>query len=300
LSLDYSDRRIIYKIRFSENGEQTFQIWGADIDELSGQAISGFFPDNPFFQTTKSPLLYYGSYGEKEIYSKYGDEESTLLVSQEIGNYFGLFLPQKIIGNNLYFIQDDGLWSTDGTLSGTGQLFEDAELPYKYNEYLYYANNDTPVEGNYLRRFTEDNPIGSDEQVGESDMMIYKPIRFSSGIDGKLLFLSSAPYDDEKYQLYALNLPPNSVFDKDSPQTQLTVFPNPTRDELTIPLPNDFQNDEVKLSIQNISGQVFLNQTMRGAESVTLSLPANLINGMYFLKISTKDKHAFGKVMVLK
>jgi len=49
-----------------------------------------------------------------------------------------------------------------------------------------------------------------------------------------------------------------------------------------------------------MSGQTVLSTKLVGEEQINLTLSSDLVNGMYFLRMSTKDKHAFGKVMILK
>jgi len=200
-------------------------------------------------------------------------------------------------GEYLFFKKEDELWRTDGTFEGTEKILDDASLPHKYNENYYYINNQIADSGNQLWSFNETIET---QQIGSDNANIIRPYNFNSNISGKLIFSSEHPTDEDMFRIYALDLPPNSIFDEKSERTELTLFPNPAQNELTIPLSVDFQDKEIELSIQDVSGQVFFNQTMIGAESLNLDLPSDLANGMYFLKITTKNKEAFGKVMILK
>ncbi len=270
------------------------QIWRANTEEMIGEPISDFISGfGVFVRPTDSPLIYFGSSSEKKLYSKSGDDENTILVSEEIGNYTSLSSEKAVIGDKLYFLQEFNMWSTDGTLSGTTQLFENAELPHMKDGYLYYGKSGTPSGGNDLRRFKEEDPLGTNEQVGGDELDIYRPDLFNTGLDNKLVFVS-------RTGLYAVNLQPSSIFNEKSERTELTVFPNPAQNELEIPLPDDLRNRTIELSIQNISGQEFFTQELAASESIKLTLPPDLINGMYFVKLSTGKNIAFGKVMILK
>jgi ELWxxDGT repeat protein len=206
-------------------------------------------------------------------------------------------LSMKQIGEYLFFEKEDELWRTDGTFGGTEKIFDDADIPHKYNENFYYSNNQIADTANQLWSFNE---AFESQQVGNENENIIRPYHFNSKISGKLIFLSEHPTDENLYRIHALDLPPNSIFDEKSERTELTLFPNPAQNELTIPLSVDFQDKEIELSIQDVSGQVLLNQTMIGEESLNLDFPSDLANGMYFLKITTENKEAFGKVMILK
>ena len=223
------------------------------------------------------------------------------IYSPEIGNnserIYTWNFDIKQVGEYLFFEKEDELWRTNGTFEGTEKILDDASVPHKYNENYYYSNNQLADTDNQLWSFNE---AIETQQIGSENENIIRPYHFNSNISGKLVFFSEHPTDEDLFRIYALDLPPNSVFDEKSERSELTLFPNPAQNELTIPLSVDFQNREIELSIQDVSGQVLLNQTMIGEEFLSLDLPSDLVNGMYFLKIATKDKEAFGKIMILK
>jgi len=79
----------------------------------------------------------------------------------------------------------------------------------------------------------------------------------------------------------------------------LSVFPNPTKDELNITIPDKVEGI-IKTELYNLSGIVVKQVEFRDNESI-LSLPVNEIsNGVYILKVSSKNKVGLSKVIIVK
>ena len=77
---------------------------------------------------------------------------------------------------------------------------------------------------------------------------------------------------------------------------EIKVYPNPTIDELTILLPNDFEGE---LELKDISGRSVLSEKIEGNSFKISMLKNNIRAGNYFLFISSKNNITFSKKVVL-
>lgn len=86
----------------------------------------------------------------------------------------------------------------------------------------------------------------------------------------------------------------SSVIENSFP-TEIAVYPNPARDQMTIDLGRAYGN--VTVNIRNINGELIRNMTYReSAESFSLNV-TDLSGGTYFVYIASSDKSAIVKVI---
>ncbi|MAX79863.1 MAG: hypothetical protein CL843_06785 [Crocinitomicaceae bacterium] len=85
------------------------------------------------------------------------------------------------------------------------------------------------------------------------------------------------------------------VEDADAKALALSVYPNPTQGEVTINFEEVQQN--VSITITNISGQIIERQTLKSGRQVTLQLEGSA--GIYFCTIST-DKNIYRTIRLVK
>jgi hypothetical protein len=72
--------------------------------------------------------------------------------------------------------------------------------------------------------------------------------------------------------------------------SQLQVVPNPVRNELSVVMPADFNDGEMKLMIQNLSGQLVKEMNWNSADT-RINLPVkNLVPGVYSLVLINRKK----------
>ena len=86
--------------------------------------------------------------------------------------------------------------------------------------------------------------------------------------------------------------------------TDVKVYPNPFNNKLTIQLSNNMINDNLNLSIYDISGRVIMNfdDLLLKGNQIALTNFDCLASGWYFIKLTnnTRFRQKFLKIMLLK
>jgi hypothetical protein len=78
-----------------------------------------------------------------------------------------------------------------------------------------------------------------------------------------------------------------------------TIFPNPTENGFTLNIDNFNNNGKCKLQILDINGKEILNKNILESQSY-ISLPQNLQNGTYLVKVLNKDEVSTTKLILNK
>ncbi len=106
------------------------------------------------------------------------------------------------------------------------------------------------------------------------------------GLKDKIYFIGGNLENFQRTQrVDILTLPPSSIFETTVLPNKLTVFPNPTSDELTV----DFDKQDIaeySIKIANTLGQMVYNQQDIQVKSIKIDLK-NLHQGVYFLTVNT-------------
>jgi hypothetical protein len=79
-------------------------------------------------------------------------------------------------------------------------------------------------------------------------------------------------------------------------QLKVNMYPNPTRDKVTIELNGTVPGAKVELTVLNIAGQQVLSKTFSTAEQISFSM-ANHVSGLYFVQLGLKDKRITKKLI---
>ncbi|MEI7594454.1 MAG: T9SS type A sorting domain-containing protein [Bacteroidota bacterium] len=77
--------------------------------------------------------------------------------------------------------------------------------------------------------------------------------------------------------------------------SHFTCFPNPTSDNITIKLDNNYSN--IKVSIENLFGQVILNENIKNTSVFNLNLN-NLSKGVYNIKVTSDSYNEVQRIIV--
>ena len=74
----------------------------------------------------------------------------------------------------------------------------------------------------------------------------------------------------------------------------LSVFPNPARQNISLQLPTNFSKSKIKVEIFHASGQKVLETALNGTSAVSIQI-SHLRSGVYFIRISSEEKNAISK-----
>ncbi len=80
-------------------------------------------------------------------------------------------------------------------------------------------------------------------------------------------------------------------------QPEVNLYPNPTRDKVTLKLNGTVPATGVELIVLNIAGQQVLRKHFSAAQQITFSM-ANHVSGMYFVQLKFKDKRITKKMIL--
>lgn len=241
-------------------------------------AGSGLFLDGSFVR----PLLVYNNkmlFGQYDnigntfgLYSTNGTPEGITQLMEadnELGFYGGLSIRQAaILNGRVYFLAskyetnyiDYGyLWVTDGTPTGTELLTPSSNL------HNYYTS-----EGEI---FFSGAPV-----YGKSFLVYNNEILFAGMFDGDIGF--------ELYKMQPLPAPVVSTTEYNKATYELTIFPNPTSEDLYLVL-ND--GKITRIDIFDLSGKCVNSSSISAEKSPLMISVAELTSGVYTLNITTNS-----------
>lgn len=111
-------------------------------------------------------------------------------------------------------------------------------------------------------------------------------IGWTAGFKNRIYFIGgSLANSNTTARIDILTLPPSNIFEPTVLSNKLSVFPNPTSDELTV----DFERGDIPeytVKVSNPLGQTFYTQQNIQTNSVKIDL-RNLNKGLYFLTIQS-------------
>jgi hypothetical protein len=76
----------------------------------------------------------------------------------------------------------------------------------------------------------------------------------------------------------------------------IELFPNPSKGNITIAIPNEIRNKNSVVEVVNIEGQKVYSSTIQNKEILQLQL--DIPNGMYIVSIVSDDENYLSKITI--
>ncbi len=205
-----------------------------------------------------------------------------------------------ILNGKLYFSADatifgQELWGTDGTDEGT-IIVEDLKTGLgangwvqklnMYNNRLYFVGEET--EDNF-QLWCYDDVLDTVYSVAPDIAPLSDPTLYSSFFcvyNGS--FYYEAEYSSVGNEIWKLTTQAPEIID-DNNDLEITVFPNPASQYITIKSPEKIYNVE----ILNLNGQIILSTTQ--LENIDIG---DLCQGLYFIKINAEKRTVVEKIVI--
>lgn len=284
-----------------------------NIKSKLGSGASG----NTIFTVFKHKL-YFIAEDEKhglELWRSDGTDTGTYMVKDILeGNPgSGVYEPMFDGGQYLYFIADDGvngkeIWITDGTKNGT-TLLKDINPGKNDSSPLGFCIFKNKVVFSALsRNLTRDLYVTDGTTAGTGKLAPTMPILMSSTnpldtlwfkgftlYDNALFFC--AQFDHSGKELWILtdpSLPPVLAIPKIPIATDITLFPNPTQNNITIKTTYKFTTGYLKLT--DVTGRVVKTEKLYNNEQ-TISL-SGIAPGIYIADVWLDDKRNTQRLIV--
>ncbi|AEA44808.1 T9SS type A sorting domain-containing protein [Fluviicola taffensis] len=252
-------------------------------------------------------LLYFTAFYPNENYTLYksnGTNAGTVAV-KPAGSGGPVISPDDpfvIFKGKLFFAANDGLngqgfpsiWYSDGTAAGTSSL-PAAPAPYTSHplnllattNYLYYTANVDANNTNYgVYRTTGLNNQNVLLTSATFDANAFQPLHL---VNSCLLVRgdNNGATGEEIYTVCNQNTQPVGL--EESFLVDLTAFPNPAADQLTIESSSDL-NEVNDLKLQSLSGKsVNLEYAVSNDGTILITGLSEFNSGVYFLTITTKN-----------
>ncbi len=84
------------------------------------------------------------------------------------------------------------------------------------------------------------------------------------------------------------------LFDRNAPELDFQIYPNPTKDEFWLEIPETFGTVSVEI-YDTASRKVFAQQNQNGEKQ---SIKIELASGVYFVRVQADDRVGTKKMMV--
>ena len=85
-----------------------------------------------------------------------------------------------------------------------------------------------------------------------------------------------------------------SVEDKSDLNSQISVFPNPSKDRFSVKLNNIYEN--IEFNIKDLNGRIVISDSINGVLEFSVNL-SEFTNGIYLLEINA-DKQKFKTTLI--
>ena len=122
-----------------------------------------------------------------------------------------------------------------------------------------------------------------------------------AGEHGRILYnIKYGKYTVTQTNQYGCTSEMSDVFDiinsiPEIPNDNIKIYPNPVEDELTITMPNQYNNLSIK--IINLLGEEIITENLNSSDKINVK---NLVTGIYRIDVSNEMKRVFGGMFVKK
>ena len=332
------------KIFFTANdGTHGNELWSSDGTNIGTTMVSDINPggssSNPTGLFAFDDKLFFladnGSVGNELWVYNSTTGTTSLVKDTQIGAPGILYMHNQTVFNSaLYFMTNNQLWKTDGTVSGTslvkGNLALDANTTKMmvFNNKLYFGSD-------YLLWSSDGTPTGT-TAFPELPSTSFANVQPFTDINGKLIIVPNLStfgaingrfwtcdssenitlinvgtlnsYGDlfkhndalyfegsnPEYKLFRYGLPFNLGVENHT-ENQIKVYPNPTSDLITIQSKNEFFTDAL-VKVTNALGQNVFETKSSNASEITIDLSSQSA-GIYFLTMEEKGKKTTQKII---
>jgi hypothetical protein len=143
-----------------------------------------------------------------------------------------------------------------------------------------------PLGNDLIRFFYSDDPPWPTEADGDGFSLV-SALKNPSGFPGdaaywtKSYYRGGSPFADEPFDL-------SSEADRLSAE-DISVYPNPTSDQLNVKLPMPLNGAPALLNLYGIKGNLVHQELFQGSSTIALSA-LNLSPGIYLVKVRTENK----------
>lgn len=172
----------------------------------------------------------------------------------------------------------------------------------------YTGNSSHTVLGNYCFTPIDSALAGNNKDVwvtdgtsGGTKRLTYSgDVTTDTGIDemqvfnGEVFFTSDYLGSSNR-SLYKISIGQVGIDEKNKQQMRFTIYPNPAKDIINIEFNNLLNNDKT-VEIVNILGETILTE-MSANNKLSINT-TNLINGIYFVKVSSRDIQSAQKIII--
>ncbi|MBP8917883.1 MAG: T9SS type A sorting domain-containing protein, partial [Chitinophagales bacterium] len=192
---------------------------------------------------------------------------------------------------------------SDGTTAGTSMIYELEGLGSVPEISNFNSEDDRPEF--YCRALVKVSDFAMQNRIMQSSgsaasTIIYpgaSPFRTTAFLDGDVYFFGIDTTGDENWGLFKLepmlveNIVGSNSFDP------LSIYPNPTSDNIFITLPDNIKNGEYV--VYDMNGKKVIDQQNFSGDDLTLTT-RSLDNGLYFIQLRTAENSYSGSFMILK
>lgn len=302
--------KVYFRAKGDNNGSELWVTDGTESgtyvfkDINPGGVNSGSFPGG--FTEYNGNLYFYADDGNngRELWVSDGTASGTSML-KDINSGSGDSYPNELIvlDGLLYFGATDGtnsgLWSTDGTTTGTTLVYSGSGRPSygmtNYDERLYYVASDANGDG---KLWVSDGTTAGTEQASVPNVapntspfyLSEDPSQRSNFIVFNDSFYFTADYDNNGLKLYKITT--DNLGTEDYASVDFVVHPNPVEDILHL---ESGAHQISEIILFSITGQRL--QSWDGKSEINLS---EYNSGNYLVKITTENNKSVTKQIIKK
>jgi len=98
---------------------------------------------------------------------------------------------------------------------------------------------------------------------------------------------------------YTVNIINNTLSTSDITLTNVSVYPNPLKDNVFVSLPSSFNYQELTVTLYDLQGRVIRSKTVTNSQSdIRFNALGELSNGVYFMRITEGSKTLISKKLI--
>ncbi len=286
--------------KFNSNGDIMWVKYMSSIGHDEGASITVDLSGNVYTTGSFEGTLHYfnpelgssilTSAGGSDMYIQKINPNGNILWTKSYGGIYNEY------GTGIYADNFNNIHVSAGFSTATG-----------FNPYLRSINSNL-AESVFLQKYDLDGNLISFDGLASSSYIALSSI--VSDYSGNIFLLGKYkgtvdfdPGEDQHYltstgddAMYVLKLSQNvtKVKEPEIDNDQLTVYPNPAKDKLTIKLGNTL--DQVKVELFDLIGNLVYSENNTDTKEINIAL--NQPNGVYFINIEYNDKRVIKRLII--